>query len=293
MGTGTTWISSGLVFLKMREIDIVEAGNHISAAFEALQHHVAGIRIVSDTSAQIKTIHHQVRIALLKDQLVGALGKPADVVLSLQILCRTGASDARQTSNDTVLAHLLRALQIALHADHVIWAGHKAVLSGNEFLSATDALGTPIVKSRETRNSPRPETQVSHPILALQKIEECSERLDRQLQHDAAWAIADADQGALRTAFLDPDEDPEDQVAPPTPEFREQTPILRLSAWFISMAVALLCLPVGIALIVINLLRGENLRLANQAAALTGTFMALQAFGSVAQAATVLQTIIP
>lgn len=289
MGTGTTWVSSGLVFLNMREIDIVETGNHIGAAFEALQQRVAGIRIVSDSSAQIKTNHHQVRIALLKDQLVGALRKPADVVLSLQILCRTNATTPPQISNNTVLAHLLRALQIELHADHVILAGHKAVFSGSEFLSATDTLATPKDNPYNATHPPRPDKQVSHPTLARQQIEECSERLDRQLQHNAAWAIADADQGALRDAFLDP----EAETAPPTPEIREQTPILRLSAWFMSMAVALLCLPVGIVLIVINLLRGENLRLANQAAALTGTFIALQTFGSVAQAATVLQTFIP
>jgi hypothetical protein len=60
----------------------------------------------------------------------------------------------------------------------------------------------------------------------------------------------------------------------------------------LSIAVALLCLPVGVALAVINLLRGENLRLASQTAALTGTFVTLQATGAVAQATQVIQTVL-
>jgi hypothetical protein len=56
--------------------------------------------------------------------------------------------------------------------------------------------------------------------------------------------------------------------------------------------VALLCLPVGITLLLINMLRGENLRLSSQTAALTGTFITLQATGSMAQAADTLQMLL-
>jgi len=50
----------------------------------------------------------------------------------------------------------------------------------------------------------------------------------------------------------------------------------------------LFALPVAAALAVINLLRGENMRLASQTAALTGTFVVLTAHGQIAQAAQLL-----
>ena len=51
-----------------------------------------------------------------------------------------------------------------------------------------------------------------------------------------------------------------------------------------SIAVAVYALPVGLPLLIINLVKGENLHLSSQTAALTGTFIALQSSGSMAQA---------
>lgn len=59
-----------------------------------------------------------------------------------------------------------------------------------------------------------------------------------------------------------------------------------------SFAVACIALPVGIALVIINLVKGENLRLAGQAAALSGLFVSLQANGATAAAAQVFQSVL-
>ncbi|MBZ0122476.1 MAG: hypothetical protein K8F31_01155, partial [Roseovarius sp.] len=72
----------------------------------------------------------------------------------------------------------------------------------------------------------------------------------------------------------------------------ETTAPLRLSAWLISFAVALFALPVGVMLLILNLAKGENLRLASQTAALTGTFIALQSYGTMAHAMNTLQGLI-
>ena len=64
---------------------------------------------------------------------------------------------------------------------------------------------------------------------------------------------------------------------------------LRLSAWMLSFAVALFALPLGVMLLVLNCAKGENLRLASQTAALTGTFIGFQTFGTTAHAMTALQ----
>ena len=65
-------------------------------------------------------------------------------------------------------------------------------------------------------------------------------------------------------------------------DIREKTAPLRLLVWILSITIALFALPVGAALMVVNLLRGENLRLSSQAAALTGTFVAFQTFDTTA-----------
>jgi hypothetical protein len=60
-----------------------------------------------------------------------------------------------------------------------------------------------------------------------------------------------------------------------------------------TITLGLFALPVAVGLAIVNLLRGENLRLASQMTALTGTFMVLSATGQIAQAAGVVQTILP
>ena len=60
----------------------------------------------------------------------------------------------------------------------------------------------------------------------------------------------------------------------------------------IPAALLLVALPVGVALLLVNLIKGENLRLSSQTAALTGTFVAFQSVGLTASAVAILQQLI-
>ncbi|MEM6499318.1 MAG: hypothetical protein AAF709_21655, partial [Pseudomonadota bacterium] len=69
----------------------------------------------------------------------------------------------------------------------------------------------------------------------------------------------------------------------------EVTALRRLAAWIMAIAVAIIALPVGIALFIMHLTKGENLRLSSQAAALTGVFVAFQTLGTTANAMETLE----
>lgn len=66
----------------------------------------------------------------------------------------------------------------------------------------------------------------------------------------------------------------------------------RLSAWLLTYAVMLLAFPVGLFLFLMTVFKGENPRLASQTAALTGTFLSFQTFGTTAQAMEAMQAVL-
>ena len=292
MATGKTSVSAGLVFLSERDIDIVEAGNRVSTTFETLQHRVMRMRVQSETSALVKTRHHNVRLTLISDHDLDTLSRPADLVLAVEITRLANTQEPCPMSASSVLAHLLRVLQKAFYAEHVKWPGQDGLLDGRDFLQATAPLDKPGRTLTRAQQKLQPAPPTLHAALAREQIDDNTDRLDQHLLRSFDWAAAAPDQEALRDAMKPRPEEEVDAPQDDAQDIREETALLRLSAWFISVAVALFCLPVGAMLVVINLLRGENLRLASQTAALTGTFISLQAFGSMAQAATVLQSII-
>ncbi len=79
------------------------------------------------------------------------------------------------------------------------------------------------------------------------------------------------------------------QADVPAPQdSREPTIAARLATWAVSILVAMISLPVGLALMVYNLLRGEDLRLAIIALGLTGLVAGLVAAGVTAQALVIM-----
>ena len=295
MNRGSERVSSGLVFLGMKDIDIVEVGNRISSTFESLRQQVNGIRILSENSSQISTSFHQVRLVLHQDCRIKSLGKLPATFLSLRIVQRGITPGDDTVSSHTVLANLLRSLHKMLCADFVKWTGPQAYFNGAEFMTLTAPLDQP---GKLLRSAPAGLLAHAPPrlsrlaVLSTQPIEDSSQRLDLEMQKAVTWAEAPTDQEAVRNS-LRGHHHTETTARPVAQDIREETPLLRLSAWLISLGVGFVCLPVGCMLVIINLFRGENLRLASQTAALTGTFISLQASGSMAQAATTLKYLIP
>ena len=302
MTKGSLYTTSGLVFLSMRDIDIVEVGNRVSRAIELLQQRIMQVRITSEARAELRTGTHEIFLSLHSDQPIRGLRVAANVFLAVAVNARAPEDADATTKADIIAAYLLRTLNKMLMADFLTWGAERKPIKGRDFMQATSALEDPgrliaITAPLEQILEPKPRRKKTRQAAALQSIEDCRNRLDLELVQASAWCHAAEDQIGVRHALRDLNEVAEAEAPVPRApkdgyDISEATPILRLSAWFMSMAVALLCLPLGCILVIINLLRGENLRLASQAAALTGTFISLQTFGAMAQAAEAVQMVI-
>lgn len=293
MTTGNTWATAGLVFSSFRELDIVQIANHVVGSFEALGHRVTSAHILSDSRALVTTTQLELHLTAEEDVELSALPAPAPAYLAVAIACK----DERRTSafsRDSALARALRKLHEELTPDFVKWIDTDVLLSAADFASA---LGLDTVQRKSTgKVTPRRVTCQK----ALPDIEETNDHLQQRItNHDPAIFDHAASPDRLRKVFtenwVDPDvlaaEAAADKVARDQEDI-ERTAPLRLSAWLLSFAVALFALPLGIMLLVLNCVKGENLRLASQTAALTGTFIALQTFGTTANAMTALQGMI-
>lgn len=289
MTTTTTMASAGLIFQGLRDLDIVKIGNRVSNAFEALEENVTGVRILSNDRACISSLNHNVTVSVLEDHMIDGLPGPAPLVLELTISSHD-ALDGASPHPDTVLAHALKSLHWTLAADQVKWVTPGAILSSADFVMATtqpeavDPLPEPRMSVSRTPSG------VVERRYSLPNIDETNDQLQDTLTQKAVLSIESGKHSRLYAAFLsdiqsighaDPDE-----------EIREKTAALRLSAWMVSFTVMLFALPVGAALLVFNVLKGENLRLSAQAAALTGTFITLDAHGATAQTMELVQGLI-
>lgn len=286
--------TAGLVFTAYRDLDIVRIANHAASGLGALGHRVAHTRILSDTEALVVAADHEIRLAVEEDVALTALPDPAATFLSVRI-ASIAAHTAPGFARDSVIARTLQSLLAELRPDHVKWIDTDVLLTSRDFAEATctapprparpdAASGTAAAPQQAARGKPLPD------------IEETNEILQRRLS-DQDPSIFDAQSDRARDAFSDHRHDPfpgadtawADEAVD---EDIEHAAPRRLSAWMMSLAVAVLALPIGITLFLLNLMKGENLRLASQTAALTGTFVSLEAYGGTAQAMAMLQTIL-
>ena len=289
MTTTDTMATAGLIFEGLRDLDIVKIGNRISNAFEALEQNVTGIRILSSDHACISSSHYNVTVSVLEDQAVEGLEAPAPMVLEL-VIEGDSAAAGEFPHKDTLLAHALKSLHWSLSADRVKWVTPGAILSSADFVMATTQPDTP-------ETAPQPETSVGRNSAGLVErryflpnVEETNNQLHQRLSQKAVLSIEAGKQGALYAAFLsDPDTI---GLTDTDSDIREKTAPLRLTVWMVTFTIALFALPVGAALLVFNVLKGENLRLSSQIAALTGTFITLDACGATADAMTRFQGLI-
>ena len=289
-------VTAGLVFLGKRNFDIVSIGNRVAATLEAINMTMTGLRILSDDSTAVGAGGLRVLLTVERDRDVPMLRQPAPRYLSVRVTRETGEDAARDPAAlpplDAVLAHVLKALHGALSADYIQWQGAGALLSSGDFIMAT-TLPEDTAKARPRRVHALPHTNRRNLRAArLPSVEETNDILQSRLSQRAAMALDGETHADLRSVFASETEGESEHmhlVEPAEEDPREATAPLRLSAWMLSFAVALLSLPVGVMLIVINLFKGENLRLSAQTAALTGTFIALQGVGATAQAMSLVQ----
>ncbi|WP_397542998.1 hypothetical protein [Roseovarius salis] len=277
--------TAGLIFTRFRDLDIVRIANHAVNGLEALGHRVERTQILSDTSAMVIAADHEIHLATEEDVALPSLPMPAATFLSVWI--PTGAPrTASAFARDSLIARILQSLHDELQPDFVKWIDTDVVLTTEDFAGAT---------GHAPEAGAAPGSRQSGRFSRLPDIEETNEILQQRLSdQDPAIFEAQSAPDRVRKAFAENAYDPavyaeaalEDDIED---DDIEQVAPRRLSAWLISIAVAAFSLPVGIALLVINLLKGENLRLASQTAALTGTFIGLQAYGSTAQAMGVIQ----
>lgn len=275
-------VTAGLVFLGNRTFDMAAMICRIAETLEHLGERVTERRLLSEEIAVVRAAGFDCRLQIAGPCDLARLDGPAARRILVTLMREGGVEPGEQERLQAVIAHLLARLQAVLLPDYVQWTDPDAVLTRAEFCAAvanTAAMPVPARKPRPKKRTRRlPDVEAAYaelraqmPELARMNTEE--ERLD-----------------ALRAAFRDPE--PERLAEEVSDDLREPTEPLRLAVWMMTITLGLFALPVAAALTVINLMRGENLRLTSQMAALTGFFMVLSSTGQIAQAAGVLQSVI-
>lgn len=221
----------------------------------------------------------------------------------------------REAERSTVTAHsalALATLELAqvLDPDYVQWLQPDMMLQTSSFLSVLEKVTPRRVSAAERvqtadaarRKRPNPvlpfsQTQANRMSRLFPDIDDTCDRLESRTRLEAPVAPATepmddrSNLPYLRAVFRREDETaPAAEPASVVPSDEPST-ASRLTTWAVSLAVSLLSLPVGLALMVYNLIRGEDLRLAFTALALTGTFTGLAALGLTEKAMTAISAL--
>lgn len=202
------------------------------------------------------------------------------------------------------LAGMLYHLASGLPATHIIWLETTARLPRDAFLAtlAPDMDGatpqptvsnvTPIAPRRVQRDpgstTPRPDPDSQSHSQTLARMLPAIDTADRPIAVNANAPVGYIRQDAhvaafetnLRMALLhEPDADELKLLAADM----EPVPVeARLSTWAVSLTVATVSLPVAAPVMIYNIARGEDMRVASLAMALAGFFLALDTSGAMA-----------
>lgn len=218
----------------------------------------------------------------------------------------------RDAERSTVTAHsalALSTLELAqvLDPDFVQWLQPDMMLQTSSFLSVLEKV-TPrrVTAADRARNAeaerrkrptpvlPFPQEQTNRVSRLFPDIDITCERLESHAVAEETPATHDIPDEKSRMSYLrsvfSHQEEVEDTAAPAADAALPAEPSIpsRLTTWVVSFGVALISMPVGLALIVYNLLRGEDLRLALTALTLTALFSGLAAIGAIEQAVTAI-----
>lgn len=300
MSTGTHRYKTGLVFAESHEIDSVAVINRIGMILEARQTRVTGKRVLSDTRAQIDT--RNIEVTIDTDE---ADASPDD---SLRMVISVTAHDCSSATDDDKALRLLAAVTLDL-VQHMMpeslwWLTPTAQLSREQFLSAAGPRRPRRVSHSRTRRAAVRPTHAGTMAHAGQNtarvgtapfpsVEESVEQLDaRMTQHfspqDDEWSVSHTDEAQeenLREVFLSDTANTEEQDEDHSEQPNQAQ---RLTTWLLAITVGVFSLPVAAALVIINLLRGEDMRLSAQALSLTGFFIVLNSSGMLTNAVELL-----
>ncbi|SIS91567.1 hypothetical protein SAMN05421759_10690 [Roseivivax lentus] len=176
------------------------------------------------------------------------------------------------------LAGITQLLLKNIRAPFVIWLDNDVLLPRDAFLSAFDApdADAPAVAPRRVRarptasptrrvralRSPAPANAADGP--GIVRLDAHVRAYDAYLRDELCRDASEAELDALR------------QEAGITPAEA------RMSTWAVSIAVATVSLPVAVPVLVHNVVRGEDMRVASLAMGLAGLFVALDSSGAMA-----------
>lgn len=243
----------------------------------------------------------------------------ADATLTLTVTIAKLPSDLpslREAERSTATAHsalALATLELAqvLDPDFVQWLQPDMMLQTSSFLSvlekvtprrvsAVDRANTAAAERRRRPNPVMPfsQAQANRVSRLFPDIDDTCDRLESRsrLETPATKAVEPLQDNTnlpyLRAVFRREDEPAQatENLSSPA-HIAEPGTTARLATWAVSLGVSLLSLPIGIALMIYNLIRGEDLRLALTALALTGTLTGLVQLGLAEQMITTISTL--
>lgn len=288
MGHSDSRVMAGLIFLGETSIDLLDAVTRTADALTGLGQKIQSLGFLSDQDAGVETGLYRVCLALSENVALPGLEEVADVVLRIDVRHRTASDSDTGPSIEAVLAHVAIDLSDHFRPTHLQWIEADAILSATELAGDAETPAKPASKPKPAAaNSLQDYQQMARARAALTGAETLDTDLDtraKDARQPAKVPVCTQD-GVIPESLSD--------TCSQVPKNAEPTDRLRLSAWLLSIAVACIALPVGLALVIFNLLKGENLRLSGQAAALSGLFVSLQANGATAQAIQVVQTVLP
>lgn len=272
-------ITAWLILSKSHIVSVENMLHQISCNSEDLDPGFCQGRVLTDHSACLVTPQNVLWIT----QGVGKTSDGSAPVPVLRLVIHpidleTGLADA-----GAMLARLICTLPVEL----VQWDGHTVWLPIDGFREAVAAGQRPHTTRPATGDVPdatRVKSAVGPvvPDRALPGIEDTCDHLSAHLD-GIGMSQRRAGGGAAAQTEI--------HWELPDPDIVYEVP-QRLTAWAITLTVSVLALPVGAALIVLTLLKGENIRLAAQTAALTGMFIGLESAGATAQTIELITSII-
>ncbi|WP_167853533.1 hypothetical protein [Roseovarius aestuariivivens] len=265
-------LAAGLMFQDRKNISIETALQRVSETLRDLRVEITATSSSSSAQAIVQTDGHLVHLALLADVTLTSQKFYADKIL--HVCVETRADESAELPSEVLLLEMTTRLYSSFGPDHVMWLDASAILSSEEFAELTG----------ETQTS---EETVEQPLVPKAKtlpgIEDTHTHLQAKFLSEAeaaqaAWldTLYWQDQEIISEVLIEAPEN----IEPEIEDIRDSNNSFRMSAWLLSIAVSIFALPVGAALIVINLLKGENLRLVSHCAALVGLFSALNVSGA-------------
>jgi len=322
--------ASGLVFLGMRNLDIVGLSSLVSRVFEVNNRRVSQVRIQSENQATISGDGHLVQlmseaVATRPEGGNGIQDTDPDAVQPAQeesmiegalmslFISIESTGEAHEDNPSIIMAFLAgitEYLSRETQADMIQWLDPNMVLDAQDFsMAMSPQLPLPDTQP-EGANDPATRVNLD-PVASPQFVPEAPVQARRvhpaerrfpdvdtitdilrssmsafeagaERGSDAFQAHFEATDKSLREVFR---LNPEDET---TPNAARATTAIRLATWAISLSVAMFALPLAVFLIILNLFRGENLRLAGQAMGLTGLMIPLNASGAFADILTTI-----